>query len=50
MSNALKQAVITKKPVMINNKKSKEGFAFQKLASYVIKSPKNEPEGLKFFA
>ena len=50
LSNALKKAVIMKKPIMISNRKSKEGIAFQKLASSVIKSPVNEIEGLKFFA
>ena len=35
MSPILKKAVIMKKPVMIHNKKSKEGIAFQKLASII---------------
>lgn len=49
MSKVLKQAVIMKKPVMINNRKSKEGIAFQKLAGVMLKAPRNEKKGICFF-
>ena len=42
MSKVLKQAVIMKKPVMIHNRKSKEGIAFQKLAGVMLKAPRND--------
>ena len=49
MSKVLKQAVIMKKPVMIHNRKSKEGIAFQKLAGVMLKAPKNDKKGICFF-
>ena len=49
MSKVLKQAVIMKKPVMIHNRKSKEGIAFQKLAGVMLKAPRNDKKGICFF-
>ena len=49
MSKVLKQAVIMKKPVMIHNRKSKEGIAFQKLAGVMLKAPMNDKKGICFF-
>ena len=49
MSKVLKQAVIMKKPVMIHNRKSKEGIAFQKLAGVMLKAQKNDKKGICFF-
>ena len=49
MSKVLKQAVIMKKPVMIHNRKSKEGIAFQKLAGVMLKAQRNDKKGICFF-
>ena len=49
MSKILKQAVIMKKPVMINNRKTKEGILFQKLAGVMLKASSNTQPGIKFF-
>ena len=49
MSKVLKQAVIMKRPVMIHNRKSKEGIAFQKLAGVMLKASKNDKKGICFF-
>ena len=38
-----------KKPVMIHNRKSKEGIAFQKLAGVMLKAQRNDKKGICFF-
>ncbi len=49
LSNRIRQSVVTRKPICIDSKDSRENVCFQKIAKNILNSPKNETGGVRFF-
>tara|TARA_B100000575_G_C22970972_1_gene560522 strand:- start:133 stop:936 length:804 start_codon:yes stop_codon:yes gene_type:complete len=49
LSNRLRQSIVTRKPICIDAKDSRENGCFKKIAKNILNSPKNETGGVRFF-
>lgn len=49
LSNRLRQSIVTRKPISVDAKDSREYSCFQKIGKNILNSPKNETGGIRFF-
>ena len=49
LSTRIRQSVVSRKPISIDAKESRENACFQKIAKNILKSPKNQTGRIRFF-
>jgi len=49
LSTRVRQSIVSRMPISIDAKESRENACFQKIAKNILNSPKNETGGIRFF-